>query len=219
MNDNYAIVDTETTGLDKPIKAVEVGWIRINKHMEVLDEFVAKINPERTIHPGAENIHGISLKSVKDCPTIEKVIHQLPQPFCFIAHNARFDLEVLSPYIEYHSEICTLALARRWVKGPPNFKLVTLKEHLKLTEQTSHSALGDCRSTLEVLRICAEISGRDLEGLRELERTPKMLYTMIFGKHKGKAFKDIPKGYIDWLSAQEDLHQDLRFTLQTMKLL
>lgn len=219
MNDNYAIVDCETTGLDQPIKAVEVGWIRINKNMEVLDEFVAKINPERNIHPGAEAIHGISLESVKDCPKIEEVIGQLPQPFCFIAHNARFDLGVLSPYIEYHSEICTLALARRWVKGPPNFKLVTLKEYLKLTTQTAHSALGDCRSTLEVLRVCAELSGRDLQGLRELESKPKMLHIMIFGKHKGKAFQDIPKGYLQWLSEQTDLHQDLRYTLNTLKLL
>ena len=218
MNDNYAIVDCETTGLDSPIKAVEVAWIRINKNMEVIDEFVSKVNPERPIHEGAQAIHGISLESVANCPKIEEVIGVLPQPFCFIAHNAKFDIRVLSPYIAYHSEICTLALARRWLKGLPNYKLVTLKEHLKLTNQTSHSALGDCRSTLEVLRLCAEASGRDLEGLRELESQPKMLPFMIFGMHRGKAFSDIPKGYRDWLAAQEDLHPDLKYTLERLKL-
>lgn len=219
MNDNYAIVDTETTGLDSPVKAVEVGWIRINKHMEVLEEFVSKINPERSIHEGAQAIHGISLESVADAPKIQDVVHLLPQPFCFIAYNAKFDIRVLSPYISYHSEICALALARRWIKGMPNYKLATLKEHLRLTQQVSHSALGDCRNTLEVLKLCAEASGRDLEGLRELESQPKMLPFMIFGMHRGKPFSEIPRPYRQWLAAQDDLHPDLKYTLDRLKLI
>lgn len=217
MTQHYRVIDTETTGLAKA-KACEVAWISVDENLNILDEQVHRVNPEKLIEEGASAIHGIYNVDVADCPTIEKVMEGFPTKLCFMGHNVRYDQGVLGSVISWNSELCTLALARRWIKDSPNHKLVTLKQHLKLSEQTSHSALGDCHTSLEVLKHVANLAGRNLTQLIELESKPKMLNTMPFGMHKGKLFSDIPKPYRAWLLAQEDLHKDIRYTLERLKI-
>lgn len=213
---DYFVIDTETTGLAAPMRAVEVAWLRIDENMEVLEAFVTRVNPGRPIEAGASEIHGIFNHHVDQCPTVDTVVSALPKPFVAIGHNVGYDLRVLGDHIEWSGDICTLALARRWVPDAPNHKLPTLKDHLKLSEQESHSALGDCHTSLEVLRYCANKSGRDLKGLLELERVPKMLPKMPFGMHKGKAFHLVPADYRAWLLSKPDLHKDLEYTLRKL---
>ena len=215
----YAIIDTETTGLDPVIKAVEVAWIVIDEDTNVLDEQVHRVNPYRPISEGARAIHGISNEDVALCPTIESVVGLLPQPFVAIGHIVDFDLRVLGPYIEFTGKVCTCALSRKWLKNTTNHKLATLQKELKLSEQLSHSALGDCRTALEVLRIVIKLSGRKLPQLVELESVPKMLQCMPFGMHKGKPFTNVPRPYREWLLKQTDLPKDLRYTLEKLSIL
>ena len=212
----FYVIDTETTGLDSPMRAVEVAWLHINENMEVLDRHVQLVNPGRPINPGASEIHGIYDHHVAQSPEVENVVSALPKPFVAIAHNVGYDLRVLAEHIEWNASICTLALARRWVPEAPNHKLPTLKDFLKLSEQESHSALGDCYTSLDVLRVCAERSGRNLKALLELESIPKMLPKMPFGMHKGKAFHEVPASYREWLLSKPDLHKDLEYTLKKL---
>ena len=213
---HYRIIDTETTGLSNP-KACEVGWISIDESMNILDEQVFRVNPQKPIEAGAAAIHGISNEDVADCPLIEDVMQGFPTDLCFIAHNAVYDQGVLGSVMSWQAEICTLALARRWVKDSKNHKLSTLKDHFKLSDQKSHSALGDCHTVLELLRIFSDMSGRNLVQLMELEREPKMLVKMPFGKHKGMLMNEVPKGYRDWMLGLPDLHKDIRYTLERVK--
>jgi exodeoxyribonuclease X len=217
MTQHYRIIDCETTGLHKA-KACEVAWVAIDENFNILEEQVHRVNPEMPIEEGASAIHGIYNDDVANCPTIDKIMKGFPEKLCFIGHNVRYDQGVLGSVISWNSELCTLALARRWIKDSPNHKLVTLKHHLKLSEQVSHSALGDCHTSLEVLKHVAALAGRNLVQLIELESKPKMLNTIPFGRHKGKLFSDIPKPYRTWLLAQEDLHKDIRYTLERLKI-
>ena len=137
----------------------------------------------------------------------------------WVTGNCSFDQRVLGSTIEWNSDLCTLALARRWIKDSANHKLVTLKEHLGLSEQTAHSALGDCRSTLELLRHISTMSGRNLVQLIELESKPKVLAKMPYGKFKGRVFAEVPANYRNWMLGLEDLHKDIRYTLERMKVL
>lgn len=218
MTTNYLVLDTETTGLDPVIMPVEVAWIKIDENMNVLDEQVHRVNPLRPIHPGAIAIHGITDQDVALAPLIEAVADLIPQPFVACGHNVGFDLRVLAPHIEWCGEICTLALSRRWVKNTTNHKLSTLKQELHLSEQTSHSALGDCHTALELLRHCSKLSGRNLPELLELESVPKMLLVMPFGMHRGKRFDQVPPGYRKWLMGKDNLHKDLKYTLEKLRL-
>lgn len=219
MTTTYLVLDTETTGLDPVIMPVEVAWIKIDENMNVLDEQVHRVNPLRPIHPGAFAIHGISDQDVALAPLVEVVTGLLPRPFVACGHNIGYDLRVLAPYIEYCGEICTLALSRRWVKQTTNHKLSTLKEELHLSEQASHSALGDCRTVLELLKLISTLSGRTLPQLLELEALPKMIPVMPFGKFRGKRFDQIPYAYRQWLLERPELHKDIKYTLEKLRLI
>jgi exodeoxyribonuclease X len=211
------ILDTETTGLDAPMRAVEIAWIVFDDDMKVLDEQVHLVNPGRPIDPGASNIHGIYAKDVENAETAAAVMARVPKgdpKLTVVGHNVSFDIRVVGEFLEYHADVCTLALSRRWVKGTTNHKLPTLQKELGLTSQVSHSALGDCHTSLELLRHCAGLAGRNFQALVELESVPKMLLKMPFGMHKGKLFTEVPRGYLEWLAGREQLHKDLVYTLK-----
>ena len=136
----------------------------------------------------------------------------------WITGNCSYDQRVLGDHLTWSADLCTLALARRWVKNTTNHKLATLQQELKLSEQQSHSALGDCRTTLELLRLITGLSGRTLPELVELEGVPKMLNKMCFGMYKGKTFAEIPKNYRLWMMEQKDWPKDIAYTLERLKL-
>lgn len=213
------VLDTETTGLDSPIRAVEVAALFVDDSLNVTKEISGRVNPGRPINPGAIEIHGISDEMVADCPPVTTYTEQIPPGFVAIGHNVPFDLRVLGEHLVWSGEVCTLALSRRWIKGTTNHKLDTLKRELKLPEQQSHSALGDCYTSLEVLKLCLNLSGKTLAELVALEQTPKMLPTMPFGKHRGKKFTEIPTGYLEWLLSLPDLHKDLAYTLKRLAII
>lgn len=216
---HYAIIDCETTGLDPVIKPVEVAWIVIDEETNVLDEHVYRVNPHRLISEGARAIHGISNEDVALCPPIESVMGLLPQPFVAIGHIVAFDLRVLGPYIKYSGQVCTCALSRKWIKNTTNHKLATLQKELKLSAQMSHTALGDCRTALELLRMVIKLCGRQLPQLIELESVPKMLNVMPFGMYKGKPFNQVPRSYRNWLLDQDNLPKDLQYTLEKLRII
>jgi len=54
--------------------------------------------------------------------------------------------------------------------------------------------------------------GSTLDKMMEISTKPVLLSRMYFGKHKGKMFRDIPKDYLQWLSAT-DLDENMRFTV------
>ncbi len=47
----------------------------------------------------------------------------------------------------------------------------------------------------------------------DISSKPVLLSRMTFGKHKGERFREIPGDYLQWLSGQEDLDEDLKFTV------
>lgn len=216
---NYLIVDTETSGLKAPIRACEIAWISVDQDLNVLDEQVHLTDPQIPMDPGAVGIHGITNEQVAGYPDNATICALMPQPFVWCGHNSSYDQRVLSEHVIYNANLCTLALARRWLPHTTNHKLVTLQKELGLSTQKSHSALGDCRTTLELLKVLLNKSGRTLPALVELESKPKLIPRMSFGMHKGKLFSEIPKSYIRWMTEQPDWHPDILYTINQMKLL
>lgn len=210
------ILDTETTGLRG--KPVEVGGIRINEHCLTLDQFEQRFNPGIPIEPGAQKIHGISDADIAECPTMEDYFGEQDSAIYWIGHNAAFDVRTCDPVIIPTRELCTLKLARQYIPEAPNHKLDTLREFLGLAPQKAHSALGDCLSTLELL--VAHLmprAGVDLLTLFERQSAPRMLPKMPFGQYKGRPMTMVPKDYRDWLSRQDNLDTDMKYTLNQLK--
>ena len=101
----------------------------------------------------------------------------------------------------------------------PSYGNQTLRYYLKLElpklegrGSSPHSALYDAVTTAGVLiKLLAE---RTVEELVVISNNPVLLRTMPFGKHRGEAFKDVPKDYLRWLNRQTDLSEDLKHTLE-----
>ena len=211
----YTIVDTETVGLKKPAGAsgvVSVAWLEINPvTLEITDEFYSLVNPGCPIEPDAQAIHGISFEAVADKPYLHELFH-VKEPTVAIGHNQQFDGRFLDD--QYDNKVgayCTLAGARAQYRTAPNHKLQTLADFLGLERGAAHNALGDCHTTLHLLRRIVADSGRSLEQLVKAAAKPKHVHVMPFGAHKGKKLSDLPLQYIRWFDDRE-VDPDLRYS-------
>lgn len=212
----YHILDTETASLSGGV--VELAYLRVDEKLNVLEEYVTRVNPERAIDPGAQNIHGISDDDVKTCHTLEQVCEKIGlRSIALIGHNCSFDRRMIQKSVEVRRELCTLALAREYVKGTTNCKLETLQRELNLPTRDSHSALGDVHTVRDLLLHILEASGQTLETLFDRQDRPRILTTMPIGKHKGELMLKVPRAYRAWLLEQSDLEKNLKYTLEKLK--
>lgn len=212
----YWIIDTETATLGKGV--VEIAGIQINDDLAVVDEFEHLVNPEMPIHPQAFAVHGISDADVAGAKTMAELfpMDQVISPY-WVGHNLIYDVKVCAPHIVPNKSLCTMKLARTYLTAAPNHKLQTLKEFLGLPDQAAHRALGDCKTTLDLLKVLVDKSGVDLKTLFDRANLPRMLNKMPFGKHKGTMITALPPDYRDWLLTLPDLDSDLRYTLNKLK--
>jgi len=101
----YVFIDLETTGLsEKTDKIIEIGAVKTNSKLEVIDQFHTLVKPGKSI-PYMITIltHGLSDEMVKDAPSIDdvrpallKFIGDLP----LVAHNSAFEESFLKSQVK-----------------------------------------------------------------------------------------------------------------------
>lgn len=161
--DDWVILDSETTGLND----AEFVQLAIIDHTGAV-LFDSLIKPEGEIEPGAARVHGITAEMVMDAPSFEDVyfdISVIMDGKRVVVYNAPFDWGVwnnvlvraypltrgmdnpicpwlcaMLPYARYVGEWNDYRQDYRWQKLPAG----------------DHSALGDCRATLKLIREMAE---------------------------------------------------------------
>lgn len=218
----YIIFDTETTGVAADKKAVEIALMEIDDQLNVLGECDSLINPECPISPEAQAVHGISLESLQDCPTIEQwVANVLGGPLegevTLIGHRVGFDLPLFAPIGNAVRTLDTLPLAFEYISQAPNKKLATLREYLGFEPHgDSHRAMADVWDCLSLTKHLCEITERTLE---ELITTPYDMHYMPWGKHTGMLLHEVPRGYREHILGFPDLDPNLRRALQRVALM
>lgn len=213
----FHILDTETASLQGGV--VEIAFLVVDEQMNVQSEFHSLVDPQRPIEPGAQAVHGISAEDVAGKPTLESIADMIgDNPIKMIGHNVSFDKRMIGPHIQVAEEMCTLELAREFIKGTTNHKLETLQKELSLPDQKSHSALGDVYTCLYLLQHIVNVTGLDFKTLWARAQRPKMVQRMPFGKHKGTLISNLPRSYRDYMLTL-DINKDLRYTLETLKAL
>ncbi|NOR45126.1 MAG: hypothetical protein GQ534_06015 [Candidatus Delongbacteria bacterium] len=159
---NYVVFDLETTGTDYFVdKIIEIAGIKY-ENGEAKETFNSLVNPEQMISEQIINLTGIKNSDLNGQPDIDDV---LPKFLDFIddlplvAHNIDFDLSFIKYQIqaigapdlitkEFHD---TLLLSQvLFPVGPPNHKLSTLADYLKINADGFHRALNDCVATGEL---------------------------------------------------------------------
>ena len=158
----YAIIDLETTGLDKTKnRIIEIAIRRIDNSGKFIDEISTLINPEVS-DVGPTFIHHIKPEHVLDAPTFSEfapeILNRLSGSIV-VAHHAAFEDGFLGAEfarigvgIPCMPAIDTLWLSRQ-VIDLPNYKMATVIDAFGIKEEDAHTALGDVRMLSKLLPI------------------------------------------------------------------
>lgn len=228
MNDqDWVLIDTETTGLAAPIFVVELGAQRMRGWEPEGPPFRRLLNQNQDIPPEASRVNGYTREILERDGEPATVVYRDFASYAgglpIVAFNLEYDLdEVLKPEWQRLGikqvgppGFCALRLAQRLLDPVPagNCKLQTLRQYYRLPERGAHTALGDVETVVDllanVLRPIAE--NRQLETWADIcayaaaEWFPSRI---AFGKFKGRQFQDARTdqalhGWLHWLAGSK----------------
>jgi DNA polymerase-3 subunit epsilon len=232
--------DLETTGTDPfTDRIVEIALLGWGPDGQTFRRS-RRIHPERPIPPEATAVHGIRDEDVRDAPPFRRVARGLLE-FIGAADLAGFNIRRFDlPLLEREFRDCGLDLGsagRRIIDVMTIFHRMERRDlaaavrfYLGRDLAAAHSAEADVAATAEVL-------GAQLERYSELPRTVDALdrwlrpparpgaldaqgkfvwrggeAVLAFGKHQGKALREIARDapdYLQWIE-QSDFPEDAR---------
>ncbi|MBR5735591.1 MAG: 3'-5' exonuclease [Bacteroidales bacterium] len=229
LNNPLLFFDLETTGLDPARdRIVEIAAIKVFPDGRV-EEKRRLINPEMPIPKEASEVHHITDDDVKDQPPFRKIAKSLAQWMegCDIAgyNSNKFDIpmlaeEFLRAGVDYDFRKRKLIDVQEvFFKMEPRNLSAAYSFYCNKNLDDAHSALGDVRATVEVLKaqldkysdslqndvkFLSEFTTRsrfaDYAGRFILNDQDEPVFN--FGKHKGRKVEDVLRsehGYYDWM--------------------
>ncbi|MCS6835905.1 MAG: 3'-5' exonuclease [Anaerolineae bacterium] len=167
---NFYVLDTETTGVDLQAEVVQIGVVDKDGRT-VLETLV---RPTRPIPPDVQAVHGISDAMVQDKPTFADLYAQLASLLAgmvLVAYNMDFDWRILQqsgtpyglPALRPKALHCAMKqYAAFWGHKKLGYadyrwhKLGEAAAQQGIVVRDAHSALGDVRMTLALIRKMAE---------------------------------------------------------------
>jgi DNA polymerase-3 subunit epsilon len=159
-------LDTETTGLsaENGDRIIEIGCIEMLSRRLSDNHFHRYLNPERSSHPDAVRVHGLTDEFLADKPLFASVVDDLLaylEGAEIIIHNAAFDVGFLNeelarvgkgPITQYVAKVTdSLLMAREMFPGKAN-SLDALCKRLEVdnSNRALHGALLDAGLLAEV---------------------------------------------------------------------
>ena len=172
----FAVLDTETTGLDvnEGHRIVSIGATKI-KNLKITNEIIDElVNPERQISEPSIKIHHITQEQVQNKPVLKKLdekIYNFLENTVLVGHNLNFDIKFIiksAPYttiahrVKNIVTIDTIYLAAGIYPHFNSYELSFLCKTLKIQteDQTRHSALGDSVITARLFLHLLEEAGK-----------------------------------------------------------
>lgn len=157
-NLEFVVIDTETTGLFKNDRIIELGCVVFSRG-KMLEEWSTLVNPNRDLGP--THIHKITPSMVSIAPTFEEISNDLLRLLngrIIVGHNASFDIRMLKQEftrlgieVEFGKPFCTMIGARQLLpQGMDN--LTDACNYSGITVDGAHSALGDARMTMSLFQ-------------------------------------------------------------------
>lgn len=154
------VLDTETTGLEVSLghRVIEIGCVELRNRRPTGENFHHYVHPEdKDIDPGAEAVHGISMRFLADKPKFKELAQQLWDYLAgseLIIHNASFDIGFLdeefkragvgSKLLDVCTVIDTVTMARRLHPGQKvNLDALCRRYAVDASHREHHGALLD----------------------------------------------------------------------------
>jgi len=157
-------LDTETTGLSPQNgdRIVEIGCVELINHMPSGRTYQTYLNPQKTMDPSAEEVHGLSNDFLKDQPLFKEIASEFLEFISdspLIIHNAEFDIGFLNSElkrldlteINMDQAIDTLKIARDMYPGAQNsLDALCRRFDINNYDRTYHGAMLDTNILADV---------------------------------------------------------------------
>lgn len=156
---DFLVIDFETANTSK-YSACALG-IAIVKDLQIVETKHYYISPQHDAYfiQRFVSLHGITWDDVYDKPFFNEIWPEIEKLFSsnlLIAYNASFDISVLRETLNYYAIplpqlefTCALECARQYIKGPYNYKLSTVCQHLNISLE-HHQAESDAIATAKI---------------------------------------------------------------------
>lgn len=221
------VIDLETTGMEPPAEVCEAGWTDFNPETREIISSESELFRVRSIPPEARAVHHIRAEDTEGCVVFdaEDIVRQALDDGIkgMAAHMASFEAKWIGRQLEGVMHlICTYKAAlRRWPDAPShsNFGLLYwLEDQGKIEIDQfnrdnlfpAHRAGPDSRATALILK------GLYAEGVTGKEMVlwtsqPAMLPRLPIGKEKGKPWREVSHGFLEWMCKQPEMDPDLKW--------
>jgi exodeoxyribonuclease X len=210
-----AVVDTETTGIEKSDCLIELATVRFDSEAHSMSRYTSLFNPGIPIPAIASAIHHITDADVATAKPFATGDWQSAtfSATVLAAHKADFDRTYLPN--DDRPWICTYKCAAKEWPDAPSHTNQTLRYWLGLqpdicTAGYPHRALYDAIVTTELLKKLLTLVS--IDELIETSSLPVLLPRVPFGKHRGQCWSAVPKDYIAWLLRQDNLDSNVAYT-------
>ncbi len=176
------VFDTETTGLNpaQGDRLVEIGCVEMINRIETGRTYHCYYNPERTMPPEAQRVHGLSDAFLADKPLFEDMVEELLdfiEDSPLVAHNASFDFAFLNAELASCGRLAiamtrmvdTIAIARTKHPGAKHsLDALCTRYGIDRSHRVVHGALVDAQL---LAQLYVELTGGRQIGL-ELAASP-----------------------------------------------
>ncbi len=218
------VIDFETSGMEPPVaQVVEVGYCDLSRGEDgvwSVGQPVSWLCGADAMPPEVRAVHHISVAEVSGLAPFDPASVVAPHCAAVVAHNWAFEAAFLGD--QQTPAICTLKAALRvWPDAPSHSNSVLrywLEDQglLSLDHDTAmppHRAGPDAYVTAHILKalLAAGATGREMIAWTQ---EPRLLPKITFGKHKGAAWKDAPRDYLDWVAFKSDLDGDTKWNAE-----
>ena len=143
----WAILDTETTGFARDDEVIQIGILGVGGEV-LFDQLIKPVKGQ--INPRAFEVHGISMERLEKAPLLRDVHGQFAGALRgrrVIAYNAPFDRRMIAQSEQANS---LTPQSLQWE--------CAMQQYTRFTGGQSrlaggdHSAVGDCRATIELIK-------------------------------------------------------------------
>lgn len=160
----FTAFDTETTTITPTTgRIIEIGAVKFSKD-GIISNWTNLFYPAQTLSPFIINLTHITQEMVDGADPIQDHIASFLsfiKDTILVAHNAQFDLNFLNAEcqtcgypVTHNKVIDTLQLSRERFPNFSKHKLDFLADAFKIDKGSSHRALDDAKTCMELFKLC-----------------------------------------------------------------
>ena len=155
----YAIVDLEATSAGSNAKIIQVGIV-IVEDGRITQSYETDVNPHERLDEHIKQLTGLidaRLRKAPEFAQVAKEIFELIEDAVFVAHNVKFDANLLAEALFWEGfelttpRIDTVELSQVFYPTLERYNLGALATELDIELHHAHSALADAMATAQLL--------------------------------------------------------------------